>query len=86
MTDKSQNISFSTNWLIKQIQEEPVFFQAVVQATIALVVSFGLNLGAPQVGAIAAFSAAILSFITRQNVTSLANPKGNDGKPLVPQG
>ena len=36
---------------------------------IALGVSFGLNLSADQVGAIVAFSAAVLGLIARQKVT-----------------
>jgi hypothetical protein len=85
MIDKSQNISFSTNWLTKQILEEPVIFQGVVQATIALGVSFGLGLSVSQVGAITAVSAAILSFITRQNVTPAVNPKDSGGNQLAPK-
>ena len=85
MTDKTQNISFPTNWLTKQIQLEPVLFQGVVQATIALGVSFGLGLSVSQVGAIAAVSAAILSFITRQNVTPTVNPKDSGGNQLAPK-
>ena len=67
------------NWLIKQIQQEPVLFQGVVQAILALGMSFGLGLNVNQVGTVAAVSAAVLSFITRQNVTPVANPKDSKG-------
>jgi hypothetical protein len=69
-------------WLLAQIREEPVLFQGIVQAVIALGVSFGLGLTANQVGAISAVSAAILSFLTRQQVTPLSNPKDATGKSL----
>ncbi len=48
---------------------EPVMFMAVIQAGIALAVSFGLNLDGVQTGAIMAFSAAVLGFIARSKVT-----------------
>jgi hypothetical protein len=70
-------------WLTKQIQEEPVLFQGVVQAILALGTSFGLSLSVYQVGTIAAVSAALLSFITRQNVTPVANPKDHSGNQLA---
>lgn len=48
---------------------EPVMFMAVVQSGLALLIAFGLNLTGDQVGAIMAFSAAILGLVVRQNVT-----------------
>ena len=48
---------------------EPVMFMAVVQALLALLIAFGLNLTGDQVGAIMAFSAALLALVVRQNVT-----------------
>jgi hypothetical protein len=54
---------FRKNWLTKQIQQEPVLFHGVVQAILALGMSFGLGLNVNQVGTIAAVSAAVLSFI-----------------------
>lgn len=47
---------------------EPALILAAVQAALALVVAFGLNLTAEQVGAILAASAAVLGVITRQHV------------------
>lgn len=57
--------------MLERIQQEPVYTMAVVQAAIALAVSFGLELSAEQVGMIVAFTAAVLSWITRSNVTPL---------------
>lgn len=71
------------NWLAKQIQQEPVLFQGLIQATLALGMSFGLGLTVNQVGTIAAVSAALLSFITRQNVTPTVNPKDSGGNQLA---
>ena len=48
---------------------EPVLILAVVQAAIGLVASFGLNLSGEQMGAIMAFTAAVLGFVARQRVT-----------------
>lgn len=42
---------------------------AVIQAVIALVVSFGLHLSSEQIGSIMATSAALLGLITRSQVT-----------------
>ena len=67
------------NWITKRIQQEPVLFQGLLQAIIMLWVSFGLGLNVNQVGTVAAVSAAVLSFITRQNVTPVANPKDSKG-------
>jgi len=56
-------------WLADLIKSEPVFFQAVIQAGIALGISFGLSMTTEQVGAIMAFTAALLAFLTRTAVT-----------------
>ena len=52
---------------------EPVMFLTVVQTAIALVVAFGLDLSAEQVGAIVAFSASVLGLIARSQVTPVAS-------------
>lgn len=48
---------------------EPVLVLAVVQAALALVVSFGFDLSGEQTGAIMAFIAAALGLIVRRRVT-----------------
>ena len=48
---------------------EPVMIMALVQSAVALSISFGVGLSAEQVGAIMAFSAAIVGFITRTQVS-----------------
>ena len=48
---------------------EPAMVPARVQAVIALVVAFGLNLAPDQLGAILAVTAVILGFITRSRVS-----------------
>ncbi len=71
--------------LVKQIKEEPVLFQAVIQAFLALVIGFGLiQMTEQQTGLILAFAAAALAFLTRRAVTPLADPRDKDGAPLVP--
>lgn len=50
------------------MEREPVMTMAVVQAALALAVSFGLDLTGDQVAAIMAFSAAVLGWIARSKV------------------
>lgn len=69
-----------------QIKGEPVLFQGVIQAALALLVSFGVEISPMKVGSILALTAALLSWITRRQVTPLANPKTSDGTPLVAEG
>lgn len=55
--------------LFARIKEEPSMFQGVLQAAIALAVSFGVGLTGDQVGALLAFTAILLAFLTRSQVT-----------------
>lgn len=72
-------------WLIKQIKKEPVLFQGVIQTLFPLLIAFGLlNLSENQLGALYAFAAALLSFITRTQVTPLSDPRTVDGRRLTP--
>jgi hypothetical protein len=48
---------------------EPAIVLALVQAVIALVVAFGLNLAPDQIGAILAVTAVVLGLITRSRVS-----------------
>ena len=57
---------------------EPAMVLALVQAVIALVVAFGLNLAPDQIGAILAVTAVVLGLITRSRV-SPASPRVRDG-------
>jgi hypothetical protein len=66
------------------IKQEPVAFQAVIQALMALGTSFGLNLSAGQVGAIVTCTAAALAFLTRQAVTPTFASQGVGGRQLAP--
>ncbi len=71
-------------WLFKQIKEEPVLFQMVIQTLLPLLVALGfLRLSEERLGAIYAFAAALLSFFTRTQVTPVSNPKDNAGNKLV---
>jgi uncharacterized protein (DUF697 family) len=51
------------------MNREPALILAAVQAIVALVVSFGLDLTGEQVGSIVAVSAAVLGIIVRRKVT-----------------
>jgi uncharacterized membrane protein YjjP (DUF1212 family) len=64
--------AFSRLWT--RVLEEPVYTQALVVAGIAMGTAFGLSWDGTQVGAVTAFSAAVLAFMTRQAVTPLENP------------
>jgi hypothetical protein len=69
----------------QKIKEEPVFFQGLVQALLGLLIAFGLKLDPGKMAAILTFSAAGLTFLTRQAVTPTANPRAQDGTQLVPK-
>jgi hypothetical protein len=69
-------------------KREPVVIQALLLATINLLVVFDLlHLTDVQLGAVNAFIAAVLGFIIRQRVTPLADPRTAAGEPakLVPR-
>jgi len=65
------------------VKGEPVLFQGVIQAALALAIAFGGSISATQVGSILALSAAILSWITRRQVTPVGNPRTLDGTSRV---
>ena len=58
---------------MKLWDNEPAMILAVINAAIALGLAFGLTLTPTQIGAIMAFVAAVLGFITRSQVTPNAN-------------
>lgn len=60
--------------MFKLIKQEPVLFQALVQATIALLIGFDVfDITEQQFGLLMAFTAALLAFITRKAVTPNVN-------------
>lgn len=56
------------------IKKWPVRFQALIVAGIALGSAFGLSWDGAQVGAVSAFTAALLAFFTEQAVTPVSEP------------
>ena len=54
---------------MERIHEEPALTLALVQAVVALAVGFGAPVTPEQVGLIVAFSAAVLGWVTRTQVT-----------------
>jgi hypothetical protein len=54
------------------IKNEPVLVSGLVLAFISLLIAFGIHLSNEQVGAIMAFLAAALAFVTRAFVTPVA--------------
>ena len=69
--------------MLSLIKNEPVLFQGVIQAGLALAVTLGSGLDANQTASILGFTAAILSFATRTQVTPIAKPKASDGAELI---
>lgn len=67
-----------------QIQREPVLFQGLIQAGLSLAVAFGTNLDAEVIGALVAFSAAVLSFLTRTQVTPMTSLQPAGSTPIAP--
>lgn len=51
------------------MNKEPALLLGLVQAVLALVVAFGLDLSPEQIGAVLAATAALLSVVTRSKVT-----------------
>ena len=62
---------------MKLFNREPALFLGVVQAVLALLLAFGVDLTAEQVGCIMAASAAVLSLVVRAKVSPTNG--GNDG-------
>lgn len=56
------------------IKRWPVRAQALIVASIAMGSSFGLGWDGVQVGAVSAFTAALLAFLTEQAVTPISEP------------
>ena len=54
------------------LRNEPALLTAVIQAVIAVAVSFGLDLSTEQVGALLALSAAVAALFLRQRVSPTA--------------
>lgn len=55
--------------MLERLKNEPALVVGVLQAVLALAVSFGLDLSADQVGGIMAVSAAVLAVLVRSRVT-----------------
>ncbi len=53
----------------ERITDEPAFTLALVQAALSLAVGFGLNLTTEQMALLLAFTASLLGWITRSQVT-----------------
>jgi hypothetical protein len=62
------------NAIIDRIRSEPVLVVTLVQSVIILVVAFGLQLTADQIGAILLVTNALLNIIARANSTATSAP------------
>jgi hypothetical protein len=62
-------LSAAGRWVQTMLQEEPVLTLAVVQSGVAMLVGFGLAWSGEQVGLVVGFSAAVLGWIARSQVT-----------------
>lgn len=56
-------------------KREPALFYGLINAVIALVVSFGLELQPDQIGAILAVTSAALALVTRRQVAKPSYPE-----------
>jgi hypothetical protein len=56
-------------WVQTMLQEEPVLMLAVIQSDVAMLVGLGLAWSGEQVGLVVGFSAAVLGWIARSQVT-----------------
>jgi hypothetical protein len=64
----------------KVIRSEPALILGLVQAVIALVLAFGVDLSEEQIGSIMALTAVILAIVTRMLVT----PNAPSSSPSTP--
>ena len=60
--------------MLERVQQEPALTLAMVQAAVALAVGFGLPVTPEQVALIVAFTAAVLGWVTRTQVTPAGKP------------
>jgi len=63
---------------------EPASTIAVVQATLALLIAFGVDLTVPQRAAIIGLVTALLELFKRARVTPVADPRLPDPPPPLP--
>lgn len=56
-------------WLLTTVRREPAVVAGLVQAVLALLLSFGVDLTTEQTAAIMGLSAAVLAFVVRRRVT-----------------
>lgn len=68
-----------------KVKDEPALGAAVLQAILAVAVSFGLDLSAEQVGAIVALAAAVSALLLRRRV-SPTRPAGESVAPSMSTG
>ena len=62
--------------MVERIKNEPVLVVGCVQAILALVVAFGLNLSDGQVAAILGVTGAVLALVARSKVSQVAQSDG----------
>ena len=67
--------------ILDRLRREPALVLGLVGALIALGTAFGLDLSKEQTGAITAVVVAVLSVVTRQNVTPVYAAKHGPPKP-----
>jgi hypothetical protein len=65
--------------MVTRLKNEPAMLLGLVQAVLAVAVSFGFKLSPEQVGALVALSAAGSAFLVRQQVSPVANPASTVG-------
>ena len=68
-TRRMSLLTAAARWVQAMLQEEPVLTLAVVQSGVAMLVGFGLAWSGEQVGLVVGFSAAVLGWIARSQVT-----------------
>ncbi len=61
--------------IVTRIRREPALIVGLVQATLVLAASFGLDLTEEQRAALLTLTAVVLSIVTRQMVSPKAAPK-----------
>lgn len=59
-------------WLLTTVQREPAVVAGLVQAVLAALLAFGVDMSTEQTAAVMGLSAALLAFVVRRRVSPVA--------------
>lgn len=71
------------NWLVDWVSGEPVLTHGLLVAAMNVAAAYGFDFSVEQLAAINTFVLAALSFLVRQTVTPISDPKNASGASLT---